>query len=777
MTPHAPRPERRRRGERVERLGEELAFLRALVLRGDWDAAEAFLEPVADHPGVDHRTLRAHIRRQAFLETLAGPDPNLGDPDAAPDPDPDALVAALRELKPLVRDQSQFNDLCFLMTLPSVNDHADYAEWSPARGRLAAWNALAAALEHAYGDTNGRDDSDPNERECAMETAMRRAAAYAATRTSPRYREYDHEEYHHENDDDHDDDGRYEQSRVERERSRVERAPPRAATARLLPTFGVRSSVAASTRPARRVHASSATRASTPAFAAAFKAASIAASKGPSPIATDERRKENRDPSGYAFVRGDDEAELERERGDDDDVDDAFGDDSHSDSDSSAVGLFGEYAAIDPTRGVGVPPFARRADVIVADAGVRHLSFAPLSVRLPCDDDDENDDEFHSRDDGIDGLFGFGALVAATSSRSIHVAYGVGGGAGGRVGRVSAVGAHPPPCSVYASAWSRFGSDPTRSIVATGANDGGVGFSLLRLVEDRGNGEEAREEEARERGARERGARRFRFSLAFAGPTRVTAAHAGAVRSLAFADDAGASLVTGGAGDFAPMVWTLSEDTLDRPAARRLAPHESKIVGVVGDWGGSDARVSRGARGFAATASADGEVRVWDVRDAAAADRRANLVLRVSPGTSGGAGSSAGTRADSAALTSVSLRGDLVAAGFDDGVVAVHDARYPAAGALWRERAHDGECRSVDLCPAARSILSAGLDGTCRVASAQEGSGGGGGGFGGGFGGVRVVTHGGKVACARWAPPRRAGGGMGFASCGTDKTVKVWTPE
>ena len=98
LTPHAPHLDRRRRGERVERLGEELAFLRALVLRGDWDAAETFLEPVADHPGVDHRTLRAHIRRQAFLETFAGPD--LGDPDAAPDPDPDVLVAALRELKP-----------------------------------------------------------------------------------------------------------------------------------------------------------------------------------------------------------------------------------------------------------------------------------------------------------------------------------------------------------------------------------------------------------------------------------------------------------------------------------------------------------------------------------------------------------------------------------------------------------------------------------------------------------------------------------------------------
>ena len=118
---------------------------------------------------------------------------------------------------------------------------------------------------------------------------------------------------------------------------------------------------------------------------------------------------------------------------------------------------------------------------------------------------------------------------------------------------------------------------------------------------------------------------------------------------------------------------------------------------------------------------------MWDVRDAAAADRRANLVVRVT-------GTSAGGRWRRRLVARRSRRGgiDVIIGG-----VAVHDARYPAAGPLWRERAHDGECRSVDLCPAARSVLSAGLDGTCRVACAQEGSGGGrfGEGFGGGFGG------------------------------------------
>ena len=148
----------------------------------------------------------------------------------------------------------------------------------------------------------------------------------------------------------------------------------------------------------------------------------------------------------------------------------------------------------------------------------------------------------------------------------------------------------------------------------------------------------------------------------------------------------------------------------------------------------------------------------------------------------------------SSSLASLSLRGDLVAVGFDDGRVAVLDARRAetnaslAAGArtgaadratLWGAKAHDGECRSVDLGggfgfgfgsgnngtngSSRCALLTAGFDGAVRVwADAAE---------------ERSLVwsddraHGDKIVAARW------GADGAFASCGVDKTVRAWRPE
>ena len=86
--------------------------------------------------------MAAHLRRQQFLEMLAAPR-------GESMPEVDELVAALQAMEPLV-DRAQFNDLCFLMTLSKPQDHADYAGWTVARGRLSVFTALAAALAPVY---------------------------------------------------------------------------------------------------------------------------------------------------------------------------------------------------------------------------------------------------------------------------------------------------------------------------------------------------------------------------------------------------------------------------------------------------------------------------------------------------------------------------------------------------------------------------------------------------------------------------------------------------
>ena len=55
----------RRRSAAADRLGPELAFLRRLVLDGDWDGADAFVAPLSATRAVDHRAVTAHLRRAA----------------------------------------------------------------------------------------------------------------------------------------------------------------------------------------------------------------------------------------------------------------------------------------------------------------------------------------------------------------------------------------------------------------------------------------------------------------------------------------------------------------------------------------------------------------------------------------------------------------------------------------------------------------------------------------------------------------------------------------
>ena len=121
------------------------------------------------------------LRRQAFLETLDAADTSAmsfrddGDVSLEGGDVADRLVKALSALEPYVEDPKQFNDLCFLCTLGAVTEHPEYAEWTPSRGRLAAFDTCIDELREVYGSIpDGRDH------ERVMETAMRHAVAHAA---------------------------------------------------------------------------------------------------------------------------------------------------------------------------------------------------------------------------------------------------------------------------------------------------------------------------------------------------------------------------------------------------------------------------------------------------------------------------------------------------------------------------------------------------------------------------------------------------------------------
>ena len=378
---------------------------------------------------------------------------------------------------------------------------------------------------------------------------------------------------------------------------------------------------------------------------------------------------------------------------------------------------------------------------------------------------------------------GVGVFACATSGRTLHVCT----GAGQTLLRVRDVHGDKSDCSIYAIAW---GGDANNSLIATGGNDGSVGVTQLKWSDDdladssrlvAVNGAKAKVNARAHRGGAVRG-------VAFLNPTLI---------------------VSGGGGDYSPRVWDLGQDlggaSMPETCTRELRAHGSEIVGVCADWG-SFAGLSGSTENFAATASADGEVRVWDLRERTGAPPTLRLNAR------GAAGGARDTR-----LSALSVRGERVAVGYTDGGVAVLDLRCASSSdnignsyghssfdahddsdsaVVWSDRFHEGECRSVDLDPSGKLLLTAGFDGVCVVVNAADGINANVAEYANDThtradrdahandparkGGVLVdggrgcyCGHVDKVVSARWRPGT-SDGAVGFASCGVDRTVRYW---
>eukprot|EP00802_Teleaulax_amphioxeia_P007180 Tamp_07186.p1 GENE.Tamp_07186~~Tamp_07186.p1 ORF type:complete len:795 (+),score=198.64 Tamp_07186:32-2386(+) len=122
-------------------LGKELAFLRKLVLTGDWDAALSFLKPLeASTPG-DHARVVFAVKKQQFLEKLESKDAR---------PELPELVQVLKGIEALC-SAAEFKELCFFLTLSDIREHGDYRTWTVAKGRYAAFQAMLTVLHPLYG--------------------------------------------------------------------------------------------------------------------------------------------------------------------------------------------------------------------------------------------------------------------------------------------------------------------------------------------------------------------------------------------------------------------------------------------------------------------------------------------------------------------------------------------------------------------------------------------------------------------------------------------------
>ena len=148
------------------------------MLDGRWNETEDFLAPLAQARGFDHAGVLFAVRRQRFLELLSGrlrggggggaPDATLNaslnaslfaasQAPAAPAAASPVLqvVAALRAVEAVCESKAAFHSLCYCLTLPAVNDHPDFADWSPHSGRQRAYLAVRRELAKVFPPDGG----------------------------------------------------------------------------------------------------------------------------------------------------------------------------------------------------------------------------------------------------------------------------------------------------------------------------------------------------------------------------------------------------------------------------------------------------------------------------------------------------------------------------------------------------------------------------------------------------------------------------------------------
>ncbi|PAV85819.1 hypothetical protein WR25_11345 [Diploscapter pachys] len=130
---------------------DDLLFLRQLILDGQWDNALDFVEPLKGLETFDFRNFKYNVTKYKFFELLCvklEPGP-LQDNDFAVE----ELVECLKELEHVCSSPEEYRQLCALLTLPKLSDHADFNNWNPSSARIECFHKIHDLVYHLLPST------------------------------------------------------------------------------------------------------------------------------------------------------------------------------------------------------------------------------------------------------------------------------------------------------------------------------------------------------------------------------------------------------------------------------------------------------------------------------------------------------------------------------------------------------------------------------------------------------------------------------------------------
>ena len=119
--------------------GNEINFIRQLILDGNWEDLEQFFEISQLRDKIDFNQIQFLIGKQKYLELLDSQQL-----------DKNIVVDALKNLESLCSKET-YNGLCYLLTLKQLSDHPDFAHWTSQNGRMECFEAVKNFIQHLFG--------------------------------------------------------------------------------------------------------------------------------------------------------------------------------------------------------------------------------------------------------------------------------------------------------------------------------------------------------------------------------------------------------------------------------------------------------------------------------------------------------------------------------------------------------------------------------------------------------------------------------------------------
>eukprot|EP01022_Parablepharisma_sp_SALTPOND_P028474 TRINITY_DN71019_c1_g1_i1.p1 TRINITY_DN71019_c1_g1~~TRINITY_DN71019_c1_g1_i1.p1 ORF type:complete len:497 (+),score=67.21 TRINITY_DN71019_c1_g1_i1:1903-3393(+) len=126
---------------KLAQYGKEITFFRQLILDGQWEDAENFLNPLKIRQHFNYNRAIFELKRQQFLEDI--------ECCHSDELDIVGLLARAKDLQDKC-SKEEFNSLCSYLTLPNLRDHPDFKDWSIEKGRMSCFENILELFKTIY---------------------------------------------------------------------------------------------------------------------------------------------------------------------------------------------------------------------------------------------------------------------------------------------------------------------------------------------------------------------------------------------------------------------------------------------------------------------------------------------------------------------------------------------------------------------------------------------------------------------------------------------------